>query len=189
MIRAMRLPAFFAALLAAGAFSGAANAQTMEFACPDPGTTFTYDSGVKVVARGRSGMDCNMERVGGEPFKLRALLFDNPSADGNDATAFIAALRPERLWPLEAGKKIEASYKVGGGTWTYTLAVVRYERRTGPGEKMIDTFLIEMNETGDKGQRSISRWWIAPSDKFAIRYDFSDGAGKANRAVVTEVTR
>lgn len=189
MIRAMRLPVALFTLSAALLTAGAASAQTMEFACPDPGTTFTYDSGVKVVARGRSGMDCNMERVGGGPFKLRALLFDNPSADGNDASAFIGALRPERLWPLEAGKKIEASYKVGGGTWTYTLAVVRYERRTGPGDKMIDTFLIEMNETGDKGQRSISRWWIAPSDKFAIRYDFSDGAGKANRAVVTEITR
>jgi hypothetical protein len=78
---------------------------------------------------------------------------------------------------------------VGGGTWTYTLAVARYERRTGPGDRMIDTFLIEMNETGDKGQRTISRWWISPADKFAIRYDFSDGAGKANRAVVTAVTR
>lgn len=189
MIRAMRLPALVAALLAAGAFSGAANAQTMEFACPDPGTTFTYDSGVRVVARGREGMDCLMDRVGGKPFKLRALLFDNPSADGADLTAYIAALRPERLWPLEVGKKIEASYRVGGGTWTYTLAVARYERRTGPGDKMIDTFLVEMNETGDKGQRTISRWWISPADKFAIRYDFSDGAGKANRAVVTEVTK
>lgn len=192
MIRAMKLPALSAlsaALSAALVTAGAASAQTMEFACPTPGTTFTYDSGVKVVARGRSGMDCTMERVGGERFKLRALLFDNPSADGNDTTAYIAALRPERLWPLEAGKKIEASYKIGGGTWTYTLAVVRYERRTGPGDKMIDTFLIEMNEHGDKGQRSVSRWWISPADKFAIRYDFSDGAGKANRAVVTEITR
>tara|TARA_B100001105_G_scaffold244000_1_gene225394 strand:+ start:256 stop:813 length:558 start_codon:yes stop_codon:yes gene_type:complete len=185
----MRLPALVAALLATGTFAGAASAQTMEFACPAPGTTFTYDSGVKVVARGRDGMDCTMERVGGKPFKLRALLFDNPSADGADLTAFLAALRPERLWPLEVGKKIEASYRVGNGTWAYTLAVARYERRTGPGDKMIDAFLVEMNETGDKGQRTISRWWISPADKFAIRYDFSDGAGKANRAVVTEVTR
>ncbi len=189
MITGMRLPAFVAALLATGILSGAASAQTMEFACPAPGTTFTYDSGVKVVARGRDGVDCTMERVGGKPFKLRALLFDNPSADGADLTAFLAALRPERLWPLEVGKKIEASYRVGSGTWTYTLAVARYERRTGPGDKMIDAFLVEMNETGDKGQRTISRWWISPADKFAIRYDFSDGAGKANRAVVTEVTR
>jgi hypothetical protein len=189
MIRAMRLPAILSVLSAALLCSGTASAQTMAFACPDPGTTFTYDSGVKVVARGREGMDCTMDRVGGKPFKLRALLFDNPSADGADLTAYIAALRPERLWPLEVGKKIEASYKVGSGTWTYQLAVARYERRTGPGDKMIDTFLIEMLETGDKGQRSISRWWISPADKFAIRYDFSDGAGKANRAVVTEVTK
>lgn len=185
----MRLPAFLAALFAAATLAGAASAQTMEFACPDSGTTFTYDSGVKVVARGRDGMDCTMDRVGGKPFKLRALLFDNPSADGADLTAFLAALRPERLWPLEVGRKIEASYRVGGGTWNYTLAVARFERRTGPGDRMIDTFLVEMNETGDKGQRTISRWWISPADKFAIRYDFSDGAGKANRAVVTEVTR
>ena len=107
--------------------AGAASAQTMEFACPDPGTTFTYDSGVKVVARGRDGMDCTMDRVGRKPFKLRALLFDNPSADGADLSAFLAALRPERLWPLE-------------------------------GDKIIDAFLIAMNETGDKGQRTISRW-------------------------------
>lgn len=104
MIRGMRLPALVAALLAAGTFAGAASAQTMEFACPDPGTTFTYDSGVKVVARGRDGMDCLMDRVGGKPFKLRALLFDNPSADGADLTAYLAALRPERLWPLEAAR-------------------------------------------------------------------------------------
>ncbi|MDI1283704.1 MAG: hypothetical protein PSV46_04850 [Reyranella sp.] len=184
----MKLPAL-SALLAVCALSGVASAQTMAFACPDPGTTFTYDSGVKVIARGRDGMDCTLDRVGGKPFKLRALLFDNPSAEGNDTTAYIAALRPARLWPLEVGKKIEASYKVGGGTWTYVLAVARYERRTGPSDKMIDTFLIEMNEHGDKGQRSLSRWWVSPTDKFAIRYDFSDGAGKANRAVVTEVTR
>ncbi|MBN9536857.1 MAG: hypothetical protein BGN99_14440 [Alphaproteobacteria bacterium 65-37] len=166
----------------------AATAQTMEFACPDPGTTFTYDSGVKVVARGREGMTCLMERVGGGSFKLSALLFDNPSPDGADMSAYIAALRPDRLWPLQVGKKIEAHYSVGGNSWAYVLTVVRYERRTGPADKMIDTFLIEMTEQGSKGQRSVSRWWISPADKFAIRYDFSDGAGKANRAVVTSVT-
>lgn len=166
-----------------------ATAQTMEFACPEPGTTIAYDSGVKVVARGRDGMDCLMERVGGQPYRLRALLFDNPSPDGNDMSAYIAALRPERLWPLEVGRKIEARYSVGGGTWTYMLAVVRYEKRSGPGDKMIDTFLVEMNEHGDKGQRSVSRWWVSPTDKFVIRYDFSDGTGRANRAVVTSVTR
>jgi hypothetical protein len=76
---------------------------------PDPGTTFTYDSGTKVVAKGRDGMDCTMEIVGGKPYKLRALLFDNPSPDGRDTTAFINALKPERLWPLDVGKKIEAA--------------------------------------------------------------------------------
>ena len=183
----MRLASF--ALAAVLLPAGIAAAQTMDFACPDPGTGFTYDSGVKVVSRGRDGLDCNMDRIGGKPFKLRALLFDNPSPDGADTSAYIAALRPERLWPLEVGKKIEARYSVGGSTWTYTLSVPRTEKRTGPGDRMIDTFVIEMNEHGDKGQRSISRWWISPADKFAIRYDFSDGAGKANRAVVTEVTR
>ena len=180
------LPLCLAALVLPSAMAAA---QTMEFACPDPGTTFTYDSGVKVVARGRDGMDCTMERVGGKPYKLRALLFDNPSADGNDTSAYIAALRPERLWPLEVGTKVEASYRAGGSTWNYILSVARYERRAGPGDKMIDTFLVEMNEQGEKGQRSISRWWVSPADKFVIRYDFSDGTGKANRAVVTEVTR
>ena len=38
-------------------------------------------------------------------------------------------------------------------------------------------------------QRSISRWWISPADKFAIRYDFSDGTGKANRAVAELLAR
>ena len=93
MIRSMKSASLrfcSAALLS----SAAAIAQTMDFACPDPGTTFTYDSGTKVVAKGRDGMDCIMEIVGGKPYKLRALLFDNPSPDGRDMSAFIAALRP-----------------------------------------------------------------------------------------------
>ena len=179
---------FAAALAAALLSSAAANAQTMDFACPDPGTTFTYDSGTKVVARGRDGMDCTMEIVGGKPYKLRALLFDNPSPDGSDTTAYINALKPERLWPLAVGKKIEADFSSGGKNWHYTLSVVRAEKRTGPGDAMIDTFLVEMQEQGPAGQRSVSRWWISPADKFSIRYDFSDGS-RANRAVVTSVTR
>jgi hypothetical protein len=175
----------FAALLAALLSPALAAAQTMDFACPDPGTLFTYDSGTKVVAKGREGMDCIMQIEGGKPYKLSALLFDNPAPNGSDTSAFIAALRPERLWPLQVGRKIEADYR----SWHYILNVARYERRSGPGDALIDTFLIEMNEQGDKGQRSIARWWISPADKFAIRYDYSDGAGKANRAVVTAVGR
>lgn len=180
----------FAAALAVALLSSAtANAQTMDFACPEPGTTFTYDSGTKVVAKGRDGMDCTMEIVGGKPYKLRALLFDNPSPDGRNMSAFIDALKPERLWPLEVGKKIEARYSAGGQTWHYVLTVVRHEKRSGPGDAMIDTFLIEMQEQGAGGHRAVSRWWISPADKYAIRFDFSDGTGKANRAVVTSVTR
>ncbi len=169
--------------------SATAHAQTMDFACPDPGTTFTYDSGTKVVAKGRDGMDCTMEIVGGKPYRLRALLFDNPAPDGSDVTSFIDALKPQRLWPLAVGKKIDAHYSAGGRSWDYILTVARYEKRNGPGDVPIDTFLIEMQEQGDKGDRAISRWWISPADKFAIRYDFSDGTGKANRAVVTSVSR
>jgi len=181
----MRLAVSLAALL----LPAATAAQTMDFACPTPGTTFTYDSGTKVVARGRDGWDCTMEIVGGKPYKLRALLFDNPSPDGGDTSAFIAALRPERLWPLQIGKKIEADYSSGGKHWHYILSVARHEKRPGPRDALIDTFLVEMNEQGSEGQRSIARWWISPADKYAIRYDYSDGAGKANRAVVTEVSR
>ncbi|MGZ5906402.1 MAG: hypothetical protein ACXWKQ_13730 [Reyranella sp.] len=106
--------------------SAMASAQTMDFACPDPGTTFTYDSGTKVVARGRDGIDCTMEIVGGKPYKLRALLFDNPAPDGSNTSAFIAALRPERLWPLQVGKRIEADFSAGGRSWHYILTVARY---------------------------------------------------------------
>ena len=183
MIEAMTIR-LAAAAVTALLLPARAGAQTMEFTCPAPGTTFTYDSGTKVVARGKDGMDCTMEIVGGKPYKLRALLFDNPSPDGSNMTDFINALKPERLWPLEVGKKIEARFK----SWNYTISVVRYEKRTGPGDALIDTFLIEMLEQGG-GSRAVSRWWISPADKFAIRYDFSDGAGKANRAVVTSVTR
>ena len=188
MIRRMKT-CLASILLAIGLPSALASAQTMEFACPDPGTIFTYDSGTKVVARGKDGIDCNMEIVGGKPYKLRALLFDNPAPDGSNTSAFIAALRPERLWPLQVGKKIEARYSADGQSWDYTLTVARYEKRTGPGDALIDTFLIEMNEAGGKGERSISRWWISPADKYAIRFDYSDGSGRANRALVTSVSR
>ena len=187
MIGGMKLRS--AAVMLAALFPSAVAAQTMDFACPAPGTTFTYDSGTKVVARGKDGMDCTMEIVGGKPYKLRALLFDNPAPDGRDMSAFISALKPERLWPLEVGKKIEARYSAGGQTWNYILTVARYEKRTGPGDAMIDTFLIEMQEQGGSGHRAVSRWWISPAEKYAIRFDFSDGTGKANRAVVTSVTR
>lgn len=78
------------------------------------------------MARGRDGMDCTMDRVGKKPSswapccsttRLMAPTFGFPRG-----------ARPERLWPLE-------------------------------GNKIIDAFLVEMNETGDKGQRTISRWW------------------------------
>jgi hypothetical protein len=179
----------FAALLAALLSPALAAAQTMDFACPDPGTLFTYDSGTKVVAKGREGMDCIMQIVGGKPYKLNALLFDNPAPNGSDMTAFIAALRPDRLWPLQVGKKIEADYGAGGRRWHYILSVARTEKREGPGGAMVDTFLVEMNEQGDKGGRGISRWWIAPLYNYAIRFDYSDGEGKANRALVTAVSR
>ena len=188
MIR--RMKACLASILLATLLPSAmASAQTMDFACPDPGTTFAFDSGTKIVARGRDGMACSMDIVGGTPFKMHALMIANPSPEGADTSAFIAAIRPERLWPLQVGRKIEARYSAGGQSWDYTLTVARYEKRTGPGDALIDTFLIEMNETGGKGERSISRWWIAPADKYAIRFDYSDGSGRANRALVTSVSR
>jgi len=188
MIRRMKT-CLAALLLGALLPSAMASAQTMDFACPDPGTTFTFDSGTKVVARDREGMNCNMDIVGGTPFQMHAHMIANPSPDGANTSAFIAALRPERLWPLQVGKKIEARYSTGGQSWDYILSVARYEKRSGPGDALIDTFLIEMNEAGGKGERSISRWWISPADKYAIRFDYSDGSGRANRAIVTNVAR
>src|SRR6266481_5186779 len=178
MITTMRASCL-AAALALAAFASPASGQTMEFGCPDPGTTFTYDSGVNVVARGQDGMDCKMEIVGGAPFKVRALLIANPSPDGADTSAFIAALRPERLWPLKVGNKIEASYSTGGRSWSYTLSVTSYEKRKGPGDALFDTFIVEMNEQGADGQRSISRYWVSPVEKYVLRFDSSDSNGRA----------
>jgi hypothetical protein len=165
----------------------AASAQTMEFGCPRPGTTFVFDSGVNIVARRQTGMDCNMEVIGGKPFTVRGLLFANPAPDGSDTSAFIAALKPERLWPLEVGKKIEARYSAGGRSWNYILTVARFEKRPGPGDALFDAFVVEMNEQGDKGERSVSRWWVSPVEKYVLRFDWSDSNGAANRAVVTSV--
>ena len=44
-------------------------------------------------------------------------------------------------------------------------------------------------EQGDNGQRSVSRWWVSPAEKYVLWYDFSDSNGKANRARVTSVKR
>ena len=177
----------FAATLAL--LAGTASAQTMEFGCPKPGTTFTFDSGTSMTAHGMEGMDCTMQKVGGPAVKVRALLFDNPGPDGKDISAFIAAIKPERLWPLQIGKKIEASYSAGGQTWSYVLSVARFEKRLGPDDALVDAFVIEMNEQGDKGYRSISRWWVSPVEKYVIRFDSSDSNGGANRAIVTSIKR
>jgi hypothetical protein len=67
------------------------------------------------------------------------------------------------------------------------LTVARFEKRTGPGDALLDSFLIEMNEQGDNGQRSVSRWWVSPAEKYVLWYDFSDSNGKANRARVTSI--
>jgi hypothetical protein len=186
MIRHM-LSRLLSLAFAVTGFTGTATAQTMEFDCPKPGTTFVFDSGTNIVAHGRDGSDCKMEIVGGKPFKVRGLLFDNPAADGSDKSAFIAALKPERLWPLSIGKKIEATYSVGGRSWTYILTVARYEKRMGPDDALFDAFVIEMNEQGDKGERSVSRWWVSPVEKYALRFDWSNSTGAANRAIVTTV--
>ncbi|HZQ01619.1 MAG TPA: hypothetical protein VFB13_18895 [Reyranella sp.] len=175
--------------LAAATIALPAVAQTMPFACPAAGTAITFDSGITVVSRGQDDMDCRMDTIGGKPFKIRALLFANPSADGGDMTPFISALRPERLWPLEVGKKIEASYSAGGKSWSYILTVAKYEKRIGPGDALVDSFVVEMNEQGPDGFRSLSRWWIAPGEHYMIRFDATNSAGKANRAVVTEIKR
>ncbi len=79
------------------ALATAGSAQTMEFGCPKPGTTFLFDSGTTITARARDDMDCAMQIVGGPAFKVRGLLFANPAPDGSDTSSFIAALKPERL--------------------------------------------------------------------------------------------
>ncbi len=175
--------AFVGLLVAANA----ASAQTMAFACPAPGTKITFDSGVVVVSRGQDGMDCRMDTVGGKPFKIRGLLVANPSADGGDMTAFIDALRPERLWPLEIGKKVEATYRSGGKSWNYILSVAGHQKFAGPNGALFDCFVVEMNEQGPEGFRSVTRWRISPLEKYWIQYDLSNSNGKANRAVVTEI--
>ena len=186
MIAAMR--AFFlSAVLIFTAFAGPALGQTMEFGCPSPGTTISFDSGTRLVSRGQDGMDCKMESADGKSFKVRGLLISSASPDGSDNSAFIAALKPERLWPLKVGNKIEASYSAGGKTWTYILSVARQEKKAGPGGALFDTFLVEMNEQGEGGFRSLSRWWLSPAEKYFIQFDASNSNGTSNRAVVTEI--
>jgi hypothetical protein len=178
---------YLAAALLGLLLASAAAAQTMPFACPDPGTKITFDNGVVVVSRGADGMDCRMDMVDGKPFRIRGLLLANPSADGADVTAFVSALRPERLWPLEVGRKIEATYNVGGKAWNYILSVTGYDKRPGPGDALIDCFIVEMNEQGPDGFHSQSRWWISPRDKYMIRFDATNSVGKANRAIATKI--
>jgi hypothetical protein len=186
MITTMRAFSLSAVLIFA-AFTGPALGQTMEFGCPSPGTTISFDSGTRLVSRGQDGMDCKMESADGKSFKLRGLLISSLSPDGSDNSAFIAALKPERLWPLKVGNKIEASYSVGGKTWTYILTVARQEKKAGPGGALFDTFLVEMNEQGEGGFRSLSRWWISPAEKYFIQFDASNSTGTSNRAVVTGI--
>ena len=186
MITIMRVFSLSAVLVFA-VFAGPALGQTMEFGCPSSGTTISFDSGTRIVSRGQEGMDCKMESPDGKAFKMRGLLISNVSPDGHDNSAFIDALKLERLWPLKVGNKIEATYSVGGKTWTYIISVVRQEKKAGPGGALFDTFLVEMNEQGDGGFRSLSRWWISPAEKYFIQFDASNSNSTSNRAVVTEI--
>ncbi len=127
-----------------------------------------------------------MEIVGGKPYKLRALLFDNPAPDGATCRPSSPPSNPSGCGRSKSARRSRRATE-RGPKWHYILTVVRYEKRTGPGDAMIDTFVIEMTSRA-QGRARVSRWWISPADKFAIRYDFSDGAGKANRALVTSVT-
>ena len=105
MIRRMTKPARLRFCSAALLPSAVASAQTMDFACPDPGTTFTYDSGTKVVARGRDGMDCTMEIVGRQALTSCARCcstIPRPTAPTRRPSS--TPLKPERLWPL-AGRQ------------------------------------------------------------------------------------
>ncbi len=171
------------------AFASPAMAQSMEFACPPPGTTITFDSGTKVVARGKDGSDCLMETVGAAPFRMRGLLMANPGPDGSDTTALLASLRPERLFPLTVGKRIEARHASAKGSWDYVLTVVRIQPFQFPGGALHDTYAVEMTEAATNGPyRSISRWWISPKANYLLRYDFSDSDNRSNRALVTEIS-
>lgn len=175
--------------LAAAALTLPASAQTMEFNCPAPGTTIVFDSGLQAVARGKEGSDCLMESVGAAPFRMRALMMANPGPDGSDSTALIASIRPERLWPLEVGKRVEASHSSSKGSWNYILTVARKQQLEGPGGALYDTYLIEMIEQASSGPyRSISRWWISPKVNYLLRFDFSDSNGQSNRALVTKIS-
>ena len=65
----------------------------------------------------------------------------------------------------------------------------RNEIVTGPGGKPFDTFVVEMNETGQNSYRSVSRWWISPEAKYLIRFDSSDSNNVSSRALVTAITK
>ena len=164
-------------------------ALAMDFNCPPPGTTLEFDSGVRVVAKGKDGGDCLMEEIGGKAFRIRGLMLANPSADGVDTTAFVNAVRPERLFPLEVGKRVEARYASSGGSWAYVLTVARRDMLQGAAGGAHETLLVEMTEQATSGPyRSIQRWWISPRFNYFLRYDFSDSNNRSNRALVTKVS-
>jgi hypothetical protein len=182
----MLLPLLVAATLAV-AIVPAANA--MDFSCPAPGTTIEFDSGVKVIARGKAGNDCLMDDVGGKPFRMRALMLANPGPDGTDTSAFVNAIRPERLFPLAVGKRIEARHSSSAGSWTYVITVARTDLLQGAAGGAHETFVIEMTEQATNGPyRSIQRWWISPRHNYFLRYDFSDSNNRSNRALVTKIS-
>jgi hypothetical protein len=164
-------------------------AAAMDLACPTVGTTIEFDSGTRVVAKGKDAGDCLMEEMGGKPFRIRALMLANPAADGADTSAFVNDIRPERLFPLTVGKRLEARHSSSKGSWTYVLSVPRTQMLEGAAGGVFETFVIEMTEQATSGPyRSVQRWWISPKHNYFLRYDFSDSNNRSNRALVTKVT-
>lgn len=154
-----------------------------QFACPDPGTTYTISMPVAmsadpkfrfhVLISGRNGYDCHIlsEAVG--EYWLHAALVER-----DRQKAWLAAA--EELWPLKIGNKTHAYFLYGQEVWMVDYHVEKFEKfkaRVGTYDayKVVGTLSVD-----GKLSSTTTIWW-APALKYTISYRHVRANDSGNR--------
>lgn len=169
-----------------------------QFRCPQRGVLFTYASvsePITVIGERLS--------LGGEG--LSCFYFVRSEVNGSYADsqyyagfwralteaeqAFLQSLRPDRVWPLAVGNKVEQVVPVGESTARVRIQVDGYGLIDTPLGRL-PTYVVSMTEgDGSAASRSASTFWWSPDLGETVRFISSDGSSSNGGWQIVNVTR